>query len=156
LDANLGQRKAPQSVTFLLTLLRNKHRCLVKFLELSRAFLTEARIGDFSRLDTFERGREAILKTIALYDRKISLAITELGSMDRSPALMAEIEKLLRDKDELLKQIFDSDQLVIAEIIREQDRIQRELKSTERNQAMVKKFKSGWVGQSGDELDEKL
>ena len=85
----------------VLSLLRSKNRCLEKFLEASTDFLTQARSTDsLPDLPAFEARRDAILKAIDLYDRKVNEAVAMLpqGPKARTlpEGLAAAVEALLK------------------------------------------------------------
>ena len=140
----------------VLKLLRTKNRCLERFLDISARFEAEVEAGDFSRLERFHQEREAILKGFALYDRKLSECISQLTSADRTPELVSKIEEALQRKQDLVHRILSIDEKLSRKIVEERARLQKEMAQNQKSVSMIKKFKSGWISESVDELDEKL
>ena len=138
------------------SLLKSKNKCLEKFLELSSEFWDRAQTGDLSELVMFQTRREATLKAVDLYDRKINEIVSLMTSDKNSPALVAEVKAALERKDALVKQILELDFKIIAKIEDEKARLVRELSSSRKSQEIAAKFKSTWIAESGEELDKKL
>jgi hypothetical protein len=141
----------------VLSLLRSKNRCLLRFLEASKSFLAEAETqSDLPSLPDFEQQRESILKAIALYDRKITDAIPHISAADRTRELSKAVEDSLQIKDDLIAEIMRVDQRVLKRVEDEKIRVARELSSTQKNKNLVQKFKSTWVAEAGEEIDKTL
>jgi hypothetical protein len=147
----------PTSNTEVLGLLRSKNRCLVKFLETSKAFLlSHDTLGTLPSLDEFELKREAILKAVFLYERKINEAAETLHSSAKTPEFIAAVEATLAAKDKILAEISVTDNRVLNLVEQEKMRIAKELTSSQKSRELVQKFKSSWVTESGDEIDQNL
>jgi hypothetical protein len=147
----------PTSNTQVLGLLRSKNRCLVKFLEASKAFLlSNDTLGVLPSLDEFELKREAILKAVFLYERKINEAAETLPSGAKTPEFIAAVEATLAAKDKILAEISVTDNRVLNLVEQEKMRIAKELTSSQKSRELVQKFKSSWVAESGDEIDQNL
>ncbi|OFZ21464.1 MAG: hypothetical protein A2X94_08120 [Bdellovibrionales bacterium GWB1_55_8] len=140
----------------VLKLIRSQIRCLERFKEASSCFLAAADAGDFGGLDQFERNRASLLKGFDLFDRKITESVAQMGPGDRTPALLAEAEELLFTKSSLIQEIMGIDDRIIERISTEQLRISTEISRTQRSNSLMKRFKSGWVPESGEQLDEIL
>jgi len=140
----------------VLKLLQSKNRCLSRFLDGSRSFLLLAEKGDFSGLQLFQTQREATLKALELYDNKVSDLIENLPSADKTPALIEAVRKAEEQKTELIQSILLTDKKIISKIEEEKDRLQKQLSVTDKNAQLVKKFKSRWISESGEQLDENL
>jgi hypothetical protein len=141
----------------VLGLLRSKNRCLLRFLEASKSFLVEAQSqGTLPSLSEFETQREAILKAIGLFDRKISDAIPHISKADRTPELIQAVEKALTRKDEIMKDIIIADEKVLRLVEEEKNRITKELVTSQKSRQVLQKFKSSWVNESGEEIDQSL
>jgi len=137
-------------------LIKSKNKCLRRFLEISLAFQESAQKADFSGLDSFQVGRESCLKTIDLYDRKITQTVATLSDLDRTTDLSIQVELYLREKNELVALILDTDEVLMELIEGEKNRIQREVLQNQKSKEAIGKFKSTWVTPSGDGLDENL
>ncbi len=140
----------------VLSLLESKNRCLQRFLDLSVSFLRMAEQGDITQLETFHERRETAIRTLDLYDRKISELVASLPTEGRTPQLVRQVELALAEKDSIVRQILITDEKVIRRIEEEKIKILQELTASEKSRATISKFKSTWVAQSGEGLDEKL
>jgi hypothetical protein len=141
----------------VLSLLRSKNRCLLNFLDASKAFLAEAQAhGTLPSLPEFELQRESILKAIALFDRKITEAIPHISANDRTPELSQSVKEALEKKDQLIAEIMCVDQQVLNLVEEEKNRVARELANTQKSRNLVQKFKSTWVAEGGEEIDQSL
>lgn len=140
----------------VVKLLESKNRCLKRFLRVSADFLPCAELGDFSTLDGFELHRESSIKALELYDAKISETVHSLLPEQKTQALIFEIEARLREKEAIVSQIIELDQKIMRCIDAEKSRVGRELTQSRKSGEMVKKFKSAWVPEAGEELDRKL
>lgn len=141
----------------VLSLLRSKNRCLSRFLEASKNFLTEAQAhGTLPSLPDFELQRESILKAISLFDRKITEAIPHISAEDRTPDLSKAVERSLQAKDQILAEIMIIDEQVLKLVEAEKNRVAREIASAQKSRNMVQKFKSSWVAEAGEEIDKSL
>jgi hypothetical protein len=149
MDASNGEK-------LILTLLRSKNRCLERFIAISNEFLAQAGRGEFGDLEGFELRRESTLKAIELYDRKISEAVLQLAEGRRTQSLVEAVKDALDRKDALVHEILDIDMRIISLIEQEKNRLLQELSSARRGKDLLGKFKSGWVAESGEELDAKL
>lgn len=133
----------------VLSLLRSKNKCLERFLELSKEF-----DGTFENLERFETRREATLKAIALYDRKIAEAATMLTPpFDH---LKAAVEAEMARKEKLVHEILDVDLRIIGQIEELKNRLLQEVAVARKGREMLAKFRSTWVAESGEGLDDIL
>jgi hypothetical protein len=143
--------------TEVLGLLRSKNRCLAKFLEASKMFLLENdTLGALPSLDAFELKREAILKAIFLYERKINETTQTLQAKDKTPEFVSLVEAALITRDKILAEISVTDNRVLNLVEQEKMRIAKELTSSQKSRELMLKFKSSWVNESGEEIDQNL
>lgn len=152
----------------VLSFLRSRNRCLERYLSASQTFLNSAERGDFSGLESVQAYRDSVLRAIDLFNRKISasLNITAKGSSLHIclPTLSAalpdnikeEISWALSTREVLIHKILATDTKILLKLDEEKARIQRELGTTRKGGEIVRKFKSEWVGESGEGLDRKL
>jgi hypothetical protein len=140
----------------VIKLLRSKNRCLQRFLDTSREFLALAETGDFGLLETFQEAREASLKALELYDGKVTEAAQALTAAQKTQALILEIEAEMIRKSVIVREILETDQKVMACLDEEKERVARELTLSRRSGDAIKKFKSAWMPEAGEELDKKL
>ncbi len=140
----------------VIKLFQTKNRCLKKFLEVSTSLVNFLEKGDFSTLKEAESKREAILKAMELYDRKISETISLLSSSEKTADLKKSVMQELQTKTSLIELILKTEKKIVSSIEIEKEKIHKEILSTEKNKSMVKKFKSSWVAESGEGVDTKL
>jgi hypothetical protein len=140
----------------VLNLLQSKNRCLGKFLSCSETFLAQVRTGDLSQLEPFQNQRDSILKALDLYDRKISELIEKLSPQEKTPQFISSVKQIIARDSSLFQSILQIDEQIVTEIEKEKARLTQELSASDKNNQMVKKFKSTWVAESGEMLDGKI
>lgn len=136
--------------------MQSKNRCLEKLIINSETFLKSAESGDLSNIGAFEERRNSIIAALQIYDRKISDLITHLSPSEKTHSLIQQAKRYSEINDILIQSISDLDKKIIIKIEEEKCRIMKELSSSEKQNAMVKKFKSTWVPEAGERLDGKL
>lgn len=139
----------------VIGLLQNKKRCLRRILEASRSFALEAESGDLSRLAEFESARASAFKTLQLTDARITEAVRALPLAERTTELSIAVQSGLDEERALVQEITVADNRVAALIQREQQRLQQEIAASKRNHELTGRFKSGWMPEAGEELDQK-
>ena len=142
--------------TDVLALLRSKTRCLERYFALSAIFLEQAEQGDLSELGPFHDQREAHLKAIDLYERKLSEAVTLLDPAYRTPELVERVRMELLRKEEIVQRILSVDLQIIEKIERAKSSLLIELSQSRKSREILGKFKSSQSPLSGEELDRKL
>lgn len=143
----------------VLTLLKSKNRCLERLLSLSQQFVAETSTMeplDMSGLTQFEARREATLKALDLFERKLSEAVSLLTPIEKTPALVAAVRTELERKEALIHQILEVDLKIISKIEETKNQILREINSGKKNREVLSRFKSHWVPLSGEGVDETL
>jgi hypothetical protein len=141
----------------VLALLRSKNRCLERFLEVTIHFWAEAQDGKLENLAFFENQRESTLKAIDLFDRKLAQSIEALPAKARpNESLTKDIRAELDLKEALVHQILSIDLKIISKIEEARGQILKDLTQTRKGKESLSKFKSTWLNESGEELDQKL
>jgi hypothetical protein len=141
----------------VIKVLQSKNRCLGKLLELSVAFLKKECTEHFhEELENFIRDRDAILKVLDLYDRKVTEAVRALPLVERTPELISEVQLALNEKDRLIQSIILKDNEVTARIEERKRKLQEDLIATRRSHELAGKFKSTWVNEPGEGFDKTL
>lgn len=138
----------------LLSLIRSKNRCLERFLQLSVDFLSEAETGIYDGIVEFQTKRESILRTMDLYNRKVSEFLEAYPDSIRNRATSEEIRVLTYRSDEIVAEIADVDRRIILSLEVERDRTATEIHENKKIKDTVGRFKSGGMGAQGEELDE--
>lgn len=140
----------------VLKLLRSKNRCLERFLEVTESFWGKAQNGDLQGLDRFQLDRDAALKAIDLFDRKIAEAASLLSKDALTFELKQAVEKCLAEREILIHQILETDLKIIGKIEEAKSAALKDLRSSAKSREILKKFKSTWIAEAGEEIDEKL
>ncbi len=140
----------------IIGLLESKNRCLEKYLRASKDFLEAPQDDELSGIDALHKKRDAILKTLELYDRKISELVVHVTSEDRTPELSDRVRAALERKEVLVAEILKTDALLVDLIEDAKLKITAEIGRSRKSKAVLSKFKSTWVPESGEGLDEKL
>ena len=140
----------------VLRLMDGKKRCLRRFLEISEGFLATAESGDLSSLESFELKRDSIIKTLAMFDRKITEVVRGLPKDVRTHALSESVQARLNEESLIVQSILKKDNRIIECLEIEKTRIQRETAITQKTKEITGRFKSGWMPESGEELDQKV
>lgn len=142
----------------VLSLLRSKNRCLEKFLETTTEFVAQwEKAGQLGDLTAFQSSRDAILRAIDLYDRKISEAVQEISSVPHPSSNFVErVRAVLEQKNRLIQKILLADEPILQKIEAEKSRIRGEIAANLKQSQLVQKFKSTWIPESGEEFDRQL
>lgn len=142
----------------VLSLLRYKNRGLKKFLDRSKEFGETAKTGDFSGLDRFQEDRDAIIRAIELFDRKLVEFVTLMSDADRTPEFIDRVRESLEQEEALKASILEADAAVQALIAEERDRIAREIQNERKRFESIEKFKTdgGAAGPNGEGFDRTL
>lgn len=140
----------------LIKLIESQNRCLLRFLDESVQFLTSAEAGNLSNLDILHNSRETSLKAFKLFENKINEEIPKLKQTDKSETLLSTLRKYQQTREEIISSILKIDNKIINCIESEKLRLQKELQLSNRNTEVVRKFKSNWVIEPGENLDGKL
>lgn len=140
----------------VINLLSGRNRCLERVLRLSSGFLGKARAGELNGIEEFHAGRRKFFRILELHDRKLDELIGGLPRAARDPEQLAAMERELRRRERLTREIMDCDADIMSCISLEKARIAETLVTTRKSQAAISRFKSAWVGGSGEELDQTL
>lgn len=143
-------------VVSLLKVINGKNRALKRFLDISTAFLGSAERGDLSGLQGFQNRRDAVIRALDLYDRRISRGVSSLVPEDRTERLVREVREALERKDALVHEILAVDLRIISLIDREKNEILRQIATNRKQRDTLSKFKSAWMPEPGEELDGSL
>ncbi len=138
-------------------MLQSKNRCLGKLLELSVAFLKKECTERFHEdLEAFIGERDAILKVLDLYDRKVTEAVRSLPLAARTPELISQVQLALNEKDRLIQTIILKDNELTLRIEERKKKLQEDLIASRRSHDLAGKFKSTWVNEPGEGFDTTL
>jgi hypothetical protein len=96
-----------------------------------------------------------VIKALGMYDRKLTEAACAVPAAERTPELARTIGLKLDEEAFLVQSILKADNAIILLIEGEKTRLQREAAATQKSKELAGKFKSGWVPESGEGLDQK-
>jgi hypothetical protein len=141
----------------VLSLLKSKNRALKRFLNFTHLFVEESKkTGDLSQLSTLIEKRDAAIRAFGLYDQKINETLTRKRQNNLSLEERALLKKTLEDKNEIIKKIFDVDTQITLLIEAEMKSLSLEITFAQKGKEILQKFKSTWMTERGDGLDETL
>lgn len=141
----------------VIGLLQSKHRCLRRFLQVSEQFLAEIDRGDPSALaglEDFESRRETVIRTLGLIDKRITDVVRALPATSRSSTLSEAIQGSLDEEAALVQSILSTDNRIMARIEREKEHISKNLAAARKQHEIAGRFKSTWMPEAGDGLDQ--
>lgn len=147
----------------LEALLKSRNRCLDRFLIITKTFLNKiesTQDTNLPDLDLFMAEREAVIKALGLFDRKITETAQELSVLEDKNSLknfaQSIIEPLLEERVCIIQNIIQTDEKLFKIINQEKVKIACELGSTRKLKDNMSKFKSIWVTEAGEGIDTKL
>lgn len=134
----------------IVHLLTERNRHLNQFSVLNKIQLERVLRGDFDQVNDFYIAREHLLAVI----EKIEIIINE-KSKHVSPNVPDEVKKnieiLLMNKDQLIKEILDQDLKILSRIECEKTEIISELKNLSKGKKTISAYKSGITSTKVDE-----
>lgn len=137
-------------------LLDSRNKCLQKILELSRGFAAEAEGGSFASLPLFEKKRASLFRALELHEKKLTALISALTPAQRTPDLIARARTATQLHSTLVAQVTSVDNRIMELIEREKQAVQEAVSISRKHKAVTHKFKSTWMPESGEGLDQKL
>ena len=140
----------------MITIVRTKITLLQAFHQYSVDFLQEITNGDLSGLDQFEARRNQCLEVILSGDKKIAEIAKGIAEKEKTTALLHVLGELSRRSDHIFSEIIQIDAKIIEKLSQEKDQLKGRLTDFNRNEKLVRKFKSSWIPNSGDKLDGSL
>lgn len=134
----------------IVHLLTERNRHLNQFSVLNKIQLERVLKGDFEQVNDFYIAREHLLAVI----EKIDIIINE-KSRYVSASVPEEVKKnidlLLKNKDQLIKEILDQDLKILSRIETEKTEIISELKNLSKGRKTINAYKSGVSSTKVDE-----
>ncbi|MEN9724338.1 MAG: hypothetical protein RJB38_2324 [Pseudomonadota bacterium] len=139
----------------VVALLQGKSRCLAQMIALSRSFISSAEPHPVVGVDAaveFEKKRSDAFKTLELIDARLS----QLLSSKSQPAADRPDRALLEVLKQQIHELLSLDARIIPMIEEAKSQISREIHDTQRLKDRLSKFKSQWVPEQGEGLDQTL
>jgi hypothetical protein len=142
-------------MTDLLDLLESKVKCLNYFVQVSRDFLQRCEEGKVEGIDEFHSARESALKLLVYLDERVDASVPRWKPASRETAVQ-RVRALEAERKRLVGEIIRIDEKIMKHLQQERDRVQTEIYRSQRSLDTIGKFKSGWVQESGVELDKEI
>jgi hypothetical protein len=137
-------------------LLRGKSRCLAQLVDLSRIFLESAESATSTvpgLIPDFDRKREDAFRAIELIDRRIN----ELSPhIIHSPEWNSSVRETVLQHQALARSLQQLDARIITLIESLKQGLTREIQDQGRLREKLSKFKSQWMPDQGEGLDQTL
>jgi hypothetical protein len=154
----------------VIGLLQSKRRCLRRFLEISQGFLAELDGAEDSGagaattslspaldgLGEFESRREAAIKTLGMIDKRITEVVRAMPTESRTAELSRAVQDGLDEEARLVQSILATDNRIMTHIERAKRRLTQDMAQTRRSHALTGRFKSTWVPEPGEGLDQEI
>lgn len=137
----------------VIALLKEKNQYLEQFFTINEHELINFAEGDFETVEAFYQARDKILDLIRYVDGLIEEENKRTGAVAASRECRAEVEALLKAKDEWVKSILAQDLQIISYIEKEKSNIIRELRETNKARRAVGAYARS---ESLNQLDEKF
>jgi hypothetical protein len=137
-------------------LLRGKSRCLAQLVDISRSFLesAESAHGPLPGLIAdFDRKREDAFRAVELIDRRINELSPHLS---HSPEWNSSVREIVLQHQGLARSLQELDGRIILLIESARHGLAREIQEHGRLRDKLSKFKSQWMPDQGEGLDQKL
>lgn len=125
----------------IIELLNHKNHYLEKFYSLNEEQIMRIAREDFSTLDAFYQGREAILEAIKYLDQNLDEAQNSEAN-DATDSEKREISSCLAIKEEYVSRILAQDLEILANIESAKSNIIRELQDVRRTKKAVGSYRS--------------
>lgn len=146
----------------ILSLVRSKNRCLERLMEATHSFLqcpiekiTDGEEGS-SALDLYDRERVSVIRTLELYDRKLSDLIAALTAEQKTADFISSVKVEMIKNERLLTSVFNADDIVFRRISDARERVAQLMIENRKGRENLNKFKSTWVSEGGDGVDKTL
>lgn len=96
-----------------------------------------------------------MIKTLGLIDRRITEAVRAVPSAARTSTLSQAVQNNLDEEAFLVQSILLADNRIVECIEREKERLQKDMAANRKSHEIAGRFKSTWVPEAGEELDQK-
>ncbi len=134
----------------IIRLLSERNRHLSQFSVLNKIQIGKIEQGDYEQINEFYTAREHILAIVEkieiVINQKSKDAATKI-SMDQKQ----NIEILLNNKDQIIREILEQDLQILSSIEQEKSNIITELKVLQKGKKTIKAYKSGITSNKLDE-----
>jgi hypothetical protein len=143
----------------LVEAVESQTRCFKKLAELSLQFVSSLKADRAQELDDFERRRDAILKTLELFDRKIQEVSADLlrsKSHEELKHLRERLDIALSDQTRAKAEAQLADESLVATLEAELENLGADIRQERRRLDILSRFKSSRGLKSGTGVDQSL
>ena len=140
----------------LSALMRSRLKCLRIALKETVGFLRHNSSHSLSTILALEEVRANALRSAFFYDEKIEKIAQDMTRLSVSSAQRESIRKIYQELETTLSALRAVDPELITAIEKFKNEMTRDLGQIKRDQQTIAKFKSTWVQESGDGLDQKI
>lgn len=142
----------------LQALLRSKNKCLERFLDITEKFLTKPTPLDdrLDELDLLQSQRDGILKAYQLFDNKVTECVQEKTNADFSPSEIESFKDHFKERSALITRIQEMDRTLIERLEQCMNDLGKDVQASRKGQSALSRFKSSWVQEAGEGIDQKL
>lgn len=143
----------------LLHLVECKNLALKQYWEASLNCLARIEGGNLEDLEKFHAERDTILSFIGVMDKRIEEHAKANWLEGQTPLTSEIIEALRRfegDRIQLVQEILKVDEMLLRRLEAEKQATKSQIVEAEKQKTNASRFKSEWVSNSGEKLDETL
>ncbi|NBU19875.1 hypothetical protein EBS43_00460, partial [bacterium] len=132
------------------------NECLEKMIQLSQTFLNQAQKNNFKGVDQFDESREVNFKFLVQCNQSLDALTQALIPVQLPQETQNRLRDLALDYHSLARTLSLIDEKIEIHIESHQSLIRKELTVLEKQSLHVKKFKSTWLPESGERLDDQI
>jgi|GEM_PF-892389 hypothetical protein len=140
----------------LIETLSIMNECLEKMIQLSQTFLNQAQKNNFKGVDQFDESREVNFKFLVQCNQSLDALTQALIPVQLPQETQNRLRDLALDYHSLARTLSLIDEKIEIHIESHQSLIRKELTVLEKQSLHVKKFKSTWLPESGERLDDQI
>ena len=140
----------------LIETLSIMNECLEKMIQLSQTFLNQAQKNNFKGVDQFDESREVNFKFLVQCNQSLDALTQALIPVQLPQETQNRLRDLALDYHSLARTLSLIDEKIEIHIESHQTLIRKELIALEKQSLQVKKFKSTWLPESGERLDDQI
>lgn len=140
----------------LIETLSIMNECLEKMIQLSQTFLNQAQKNNFKAVDQFDESREVNFKFLVQCNQSLDALTQALNPVQLPQETQNRLRDLALDYHSLARTLSLIDEKIEIHIESHQSLIRKELTVLEKQSLHVKKFKSTWLPESGERLDDQI
>lgn len=111
---------------------------------------------DVSAMLAFDRKRTRLIDAFRLYDEKAQGRVAALAPAHRGPEVVASVRALVQEQERLTAELLELDSALGAWLEAQTQVLGAEAARHVRTSRLMGKFRSSWMSDSGEGIDQKL